>query len=171
MFAGGLAAVRVGDAKTGKWGFIDKTGKFVINPQFDKTAGEDPFGGEFLDGLAAVRVGDKITGQWGFIDKTGKFVINPQFSEIQEFGGGLAAVRNSNGWGFIDKTGTFVITPQSNRINDIRQVGTFSSGLAAVRVGDAKTGKWGFIDKTGKFVINPQFIGASSCHNVPSTAH
>ena len=36
-FSDGLARVRFGDFKTGKWGFIDKTGHYVINPQF----GED----------------------------------------------------------------------------------------------------------------------------------
>jgi len=40
----------------------DKTGKFVINPQFDNAA-------SFSDGLARVEVGNK----WGYIDKTGKF--------------------------------------------------------------------------------------------------
>ena len=62
--------MRIGDGTTGKWGFIDKTGSFVINPQFD-------FAWSFSDGLAAVRIGDYETGKYGFIDKTGSFVINP----------------------------------------------------------------------------------------------
>ena len=69
-FSEGLAAVRSGDARTGKWGFIDKTGHYVITPQFD---GAD----SFSDGLALVRHGDDDTGrQWGFIDKTGH-VLDP----------------------------------------------------------------------------------------------
>ena len=44
-FADGLAAVRIGDENTGKWGYIDKQGKMVINPQFD-------WAGSFSDGLA-----------------------------------------------------------------------------------------------------------------------
>ena len=55
-FSDGLAEVRIGDASTGKWGFIDKTGHYVINPQFD-------FAQSFSDGLAAVRIG----GKWGYI--------------------------------------------------------------------------------------------------------
>jgi hypothetical protein len=31
-FKQGLASVRIGDDKTGKWGFIDKHGRFAINP-------------------------------------------------------------------------------------------------------------------------------------------
>jgi hypothetical protein len=37
-----------------KWGFIDKTGNIVIQPQFDEI-----FGG-FSEGLALVRIGDKL---------------------------------------------------------------------------------------------------------------
>ena len=51
-----LTAVRIGNFRTGKRGFIDKTGHYVINPQFDGAS-------SFSDGLAAVRIGDK----WGYI--------------------------------------------------------------------------------------------------------
>lgn len=52
--------------QNGKHGYIDKTGKYVINPQFD-------LAGEFSEGLSGVKIGDK----WGFIDKIGKYVWNP----------------------------------------------------------------------------------------------
>lgn len=58
----GLFPAKSGD----KWGYIDTTGKFVINPQFDEAR-------LFQEGLAAVEIG----GKWGEIDKTGKIVINP----------------------------------------------------------------------------------------------
>ena len=57
-FADDLAAVRIGDESTGKWGYIDKQGKMVDNPQFDSA---EPF----AEGLAAVRNGDK----WGYISR------------------------------------------------------------------------------------------------------
>ena len=60
-FREGLAAVRIGDSKTGKWGFIDKQGKMVINPQFDHVT----FEGTFSEGLAGVRIG----GKWGYISR------------------------------------------------------------------------------------------------------
>ncbi len=34
-FSEGLAAVRIGDSETGKWGYIDTTGRMMIDPQFD----------------------------------------------------------------------------------------------------------------------------------------
>ena len=99
-FSDGLAAVRFGDGKTGKWGYIDKQGKVVINPQFDVAY-------SFDDGLAVVRIGDDKTGKAGFIDKQGKIVIGPQFDIAYSFAEGLAAVRigddKTGKWGFISR--------------------------------------------------------------------
>ena len=77
-FSGGLASIRIGDEKTGKYGFIDKEGKIVINPQFD-------YASAFSEGLASIRIGDEKTGKYGFIDKEGKIVINPQFDWVASF--------------------------------------------------------------------------------------
>ena len=48
--------MRIGD----KSGFIDKSGRIVINPQFNVAD-------SFSDGLAMIRIGDDKTGKWGFI--------------------------------------------------------------------------------------------------------
>ena len=53
-----------------KYGFIDKSGKMVIEPQFDD---EIDIAGSFIAGLACVRK----DGKEGFIDKNGKVVIEP----------------------------------------------------------------------------------------------
>jgi hypothetical protein len=50
--------------KNGKYGYIDKTGKIVIKPQFDKAY-------DFSEGLASI----SLNGKWGFIDNTGKIAI------------------------------------------------------------------------------------------------
>ncbi|MGI7994039.1 WG repeat-containing protein, partial [Campylobacter coli] len=55
----------------GKYGFIDRSGKFAIEPKFDS-------GEYFSEGLAGV----KLNGRWGFIDRSGKFVIKPKFDSI-----------------------------------------------------------------------------------------
>ena len=54
----------------GRWGYIDKTGKVVINPQFEKAQ-------PFSEGLAAIRLGRK----WGFVDRSRKMTINSQFDD------------------------------------------------------------------------------------------
>lgn len=74
----GLARVKL----TGKWGYIDRTGRIVINPQFEEA-------GDFSEGLARVKTG----GKWGYIDRTGRFLVNPQFEEAGDFSQGLARVK------------------------------------------------------------------------------
>jgi hypothetical protein len=86
-----------------KYGFIDRTGKTLINPQFDLTEG-------FSEGLAAVEIGKK----WGYIDATGKMVIAPQdWSSAKPFHNGLAQVVTHGRWGYIDKTGKYVWGPRT----------------------------------------------------------
>ena len=71
LFKQGLLSASSGD----KWGYIDKTGSYVINPQFDVAW-------DFADnGLARVESDDK----WGYIDTTGSYVINPQFDDAWSF--------------------------------------------------------------------------------------
>jgi hypothetical protein len=50
--------------KDKSYGYIDKSGKVIITPQFDKTY-------EFIDGLGRVKKGPKI----GFVNSDGKIVI------------------------------------------------------------------------------------------------
>ena len=136
-------------------GFIDRTGKVVIPPQFDSAE-------YFSEGLAAVEVGEKwgLIGKsggekWGFIDRSGNMVIQPQYDSVGwhgHFSEGLALVYVHGKCGFIDKTGKMVIQPQFDEAN-----GEFADGLAGVVIGDREKGKIGFIDKTGRMVIQPQF--------------
>ena len=134
-----LALVEIG----GKWGFIDREGTLVINPQFDDARG-------FSEGLALVNIGRN----WGFIDREGTLVILSQFDDARGFSEGLALVNIDRNWGFIDREGTLVIDPQ------FYAAGRFSEGLAPVRIGSRWSGKWGFIDRQGTFVIDPQFDDA-----------
>lgn len=133
--------------KDGKLGFIDGSGRVVIQPQFELTAGLMLAGEHFAEGLEPLQVG----GQWGFIGTDGKFRVNPQFDGVQlGFSDGLVAVRSNGRWGYLDPSGTVVINPQFNAARP------FHSGRAAVLVGT----QWGFIDHAGKFVVNPQFDAA-----------
>jgi hypothetical protein len=66
-FSDGLTPAR---AAEGKVGYVDKTGKFVINPQFDLAL---PFYGGMA--FVVIRVGDTPAGEtMAWIDKDGKFV-------------------------------------------------------------------------------------------------
>ena len=70
-FSEGLAAVK----QTEKWGFIDKSGKMVIAPQF----GDYRFG--FSQRLACV----KQNGKCGLIDKNGASVVKPEWNLIEKY--------------------------------------------------------------------------------------
>src|SRR5579883_3437220 len=136
------------------WGFIDRTGRFVIKPQY--------FWFEpFSEGLARISVSAEV-GTTGFIDKQGNFVIAPTLTYASDFHEGLAAAiltgpcRITNGgscaraafaptrsfasydckYTFINKWGS----PISNLHFD--DALDFSEGLAPVRIGH----QWGFAD-------------------------
>lgn len=132
-----------------KSGFVDKTGKIVITPQF-------LFAARFKEGLCSIQqvVNDKDT-LFGFIDKKGKIVINPQFEWAGSFADSLAMIRIDEKYGYINKKGKIVINPQFDSAED------FNEGFAAVKMGE----QWGFINKSGKIVINPQFEYAHSFKN------
>ncbi len=166
-FYEGLAAVKVNNA----WGFIDSSGKMVIQPQFNPYQAQ--FNSYFSEGLVAINrtsaqksgiAGNDPAGtRWGFADRTGKVVIQPQFEgnyyTPPHFAGGLAVIGgNFIGttiatfglnvkYGYINKSGVFVIPQKFDDACD------FSDDLASVRVG----GKYGFIDKTGRMVIAPMY--------------
>ncbi|MDI6853876.1 MAG: WG repeat-containing protein [Deltaproteobacteria bacterium] len=75
----------------GEWGFIDRTGKVVIPPQFR-------YARAFHEGRAAVQVGDRFD----FIDETGKVVIQAQFDRVEDFADGLAKEQLEGKQGFVD---------------------------------------------------------------------
>jgi hypothetical protein len=165
-FSEGLAAVKINH----KWGFIDKTGKIVIEPQFNFWQAQ--FNSAFSDGLVAVNFnngkdesfkqdGNNVSNvKWGFADKKGRLVIPPKFEgdyfQPPRFTEGLAPVIFSSmfpgsqsfvgigaKFGYIDKTGEYVIKPIYDKAIN------FQEGLAAVTV----DGKEGFINTKGEVVI------------------
>jgi hypothetical protein len=100
-FSQGLAAASL-DGK--KWGFIDATGKFVVEPLFD---GEGPNGesfaaGPFADGLAPVG----CKGRWGFINEQGAWAVPPLYRFAEGFEHGFASVTLASGVAHIRRDGT-----------------------------------------------------------------
>ena len=134
-----LIPVQAGD----KWGYIDKEGKYAINPQFDEAM-------LLSSALALVKVDDK----YGYISEDGKYVINPMYKEATNFNDGLACVVVENGFpSYINKKGEVLFT-----LNSVERSRAFHEGFAAVLI----KGKWGFINTEGKIVIQPQFEGVSN---------
>ena len=163
-----------------KYGFIDKTGRFAIEPIFDKAS-------NFSEGLAYVYVEkgdihgyiDKTgkfvimlndncsiggpfhegfascqRGQWrGYIDRTGMFSIDPKFKFTGDFCEGLALIKTEDGYGYINKSGLIVVKPQFESASD------FNEGFAAISYDNPFRGnpKCGYIDRAGRFVVPPKY--------------
>ena len=126
----------------GLWGFIDKSGKTVIDFKYNVAV-------SFSEGLAAVQ---NINDKWGFIDKDGNEVIPFIYYDVRSFSEGLAAVKDINDkWGFIDKSGNAIIPFEYD------YAGSFAEGLAAVR---NASGNCGYINNSGKVVIDFKYDGA-----------
>jgi hypothetical protein len=129
IFHDGLARFQTPMGQERKYGYMDKTGRVVIPPQFSDS-------GHFSEGLAWVSV---LKGQkwlYGFIDKTGRIVIEPQFVfQPRDFVDGLAKVMGQSSVGFIDHTGSFRITVEYEHSDD-----SFSEGLLAIIQGDPPRG-------------------------------
>ena len=179
LYSDDLAAFSKVDSTSTIWGFIDKSGSQVINPQFSSV-------GNFYDGKCAIK---NKEGKWGYIDKSGKIIINYQFDEADRFVDGKAIVYLDDKAGVIDEDGKYIINPQFKyAFNDddnyliyqddkagwCDKEGKFiinpqfdeayifgENEIACIKSGD----KFGYIDKQGKFVINPQFDDASQFIN------
>lgn len=122
----------------GKWGFVDSSGNWVVEPQYDWAL-------YFSEGLASVKSVDK----WGFIDKLGVEVVESRYDFAWSFSEGLAAVQINDKWGFIDKLGNVVVNAQYDGVDS----DGFVEGVAIVE----QNGKWGFVNKSNEWVIKPQY--------------
>ena len=134
----------------GKWGYINRQGQVIINPQFDAAQ-------VFSEGLAAVQ----SAGKWGYINTAGEFVVNPQFEGAANFCDGLALVETNGQIRFINSDGKIVISTPFDTQPKHDVPPHYSEGLTWILSG----GKFGYIDRNGNFAIKPQFGFASSFHD------
>ena len=149
--------------RNGRVGFIDPSGKVVIDPTMAVRI-EDV--GDFSGGRARV-------GQKGFIDETGKFVIQGDYSYYFDFSGGLVQVvvddpnRKYFSLGLIlDLAGNVVAKSPALRTGEFSEnLATYEAeGKPGVRKFEPGNlvyrdypGLKGFIDRNGKVIINPTF--------------
>ena len=121
-----------------KWGFIDNTGKTIINPQFESLT-------YFHNGVAMVT----LDGKFGFINTDGKYTTNPILDYV-EFSynyksGDLCPYSQDNKIGYVNPTdGGAYIQPQYD------DGGKFNNGFAIVE----KDGKYGYINSENETITN-----------------
>ncbi|MGH1387164.1 WG repeat-containing protein [Kordia sp.] len=120
------------------WGFMDKEGTIVIQPQFREV-------GYFSDGLATVLK----NGMYGFIDKKLNTVIPTKYDLAYPFHNGMAKVYLDGKPLFIDTKGNIVFE------HDFKHISRFSeNGFATVVTKDKKSG---IIDRRGNIIIEPVY--------------
>lgn len=141
----------------GEDGYINRTGKFVIEP------GKYSLAEDFSEGLARVYIKDSCRENcYGYIDTTGKVVIKAQFQAAGKFYEGTAEVRLENDkWGIIDKTGKFIILaeydatlPFFDGIGIAITIKNKKSSPFQQKLSDYETF---FFDKTGKIITRTTF--------------
>ena len=149
--------------RDGRVGFIDSTGKIVINPILTVPIEEV---GDFVNGRARV-------GSQGYIDVTGKLVVHGNYEYLSDFSDGLAHVAMDDPNQEYKKLGVILDT-EGNVVGKAPAFRTdeFSENLAVFEAegkpGVRKfqpgnfvyvdyPGLKGFLDRTGTVVIQPTF--------------
>lgn len=159
--------------RDGKWGYVNRTGEWVIDPQWRQA---EPFS----EGRAAVETG----GRWGIIDRDGNYMLEPSLraqtfqtvdgerigdAPVRPYATGCAAVVGETASDppyFIDRQGRFWLRnglPEALLGEDVREFGSFSEGKAWFRIyRSGLTDDYGWIDTTGSVVIAPEFVGGGA---------
>lgn len=143
-------------SEVNKWGFIDRTGQFVIRPKFD-LVGEKGFS----DNLAYVQMkglsNSPIDIKWGIIDRTGKFILEPIYYQIRPLPNGNAIAAKSmkvNDHSYvmapnilISKAGKIIKTPDCSSIQYLGE------GLYSCRINELEA----LMSGEGKLLSQPAF--------------
>ena len=132
--------------KNNLWGYINNSGKIVVEPQYHHAS----FFSEGLGLVKTVKPNQKLY----CIDAKGKiaFELKPDWSNMKPFNNGLAAVKEkeTGRYGYIDQNGNLVIPYKYSSAGD------FSEGLAMVELqGEQNNFSVGFINTKGQMVIAP----------------
>lgn len=82
-FSEGLAPVKPDSIQ--QWGYLDRQGKIVIEPRFDRA-------GHFQEGIALVSENDQL----GYLQRNGQYLVEPAYTQVQAFVGDYAVVGGFN---------------------------------------------------------------------------
>jgi hypothetical protein len=153
-FSDGLAAVSVARAEddhksklhNGKWGYIDPSGHFVIEPRFS-TAGQFHAGRALVAELDAPK---KVL----VIDKHGKKAFENHFAKLSEYSPDGFAIFNNNDsfYRYSDLDNVGLIDVNGNTVLKGFALESYSDGVATVH--DRQSSGYHFIDKVGRPIPN-----------------
>lgn len=149
-FSEGLAPV----TSKGKWGYIDITGKIVIEPKFDGVR-------DFSNGLAFVKIGKGFEALVGYIDRTGRLAVPLKYKGGTDFVSERALVSPGvfASLNLIDKQGNTLKERINVSCSEIKD--RFSENLIPARLelpgqaGLLKLDGCGYINAQGNIAIPP----------------
>lgn len=151
-------------SEVNKWGFIDRSGEFVIRPKFD-LVGEKGFS----NNLAYVQIkglsNSPVDIKWGMIDRTGKYILEPVYYEIRPLPNGNAIAIKSikvNNSSYvmapnilISKEGKIIKTPDCSIIQYLGE------SLYSCRMNDLEA----LMSGEGKLLTKPAFTQINNFQN------
>ena len=134
-----------------RWGFMDRDGKWLIDPGFD-------FVMPFRKGLAAVGLSDdpqedySSIDRWGVIDIQGRWVLEPELSGIGFPEGTLIPARLHARWGLLDRDGQWRVPPIHAKEDGWLELSLFEqpAGEGLQRMGVYANHRWVMIDRQGR---------------------
>jgi hypothetical protein len=134
-FNGGIAWAK---HLNGLVGYIDKTGAWVLEPNYATAMPYDE-----KSGLARV----KSNRGWGYVNLEKEFSDLGITNTFHNFYEGLTIKHDNGKVGFVDHTGAWAIDPVFDAVHK------FINGFARAEIDN----KWGIIDGEGKWFIEPKY--------------
>jgi hypothetical protein len=122
--------------KGAKTGFVNSSGKWVIEPKFDEV-------GNFHERLASFRNSSK----WGLVGMDGNIISGPKWDEIKNFSSGIAIAKDNSQFFLLEKTGSNVNQEGFDKICRLKE------GYFLVE----KNGKRGLLNHVGSEILPTEF--------------
>ena len=166
----------------GKWGLINKEGKYILNPTYKEVKYVfkiyNQWGPEFYYRYVTKLINNSLytndnlrwvllDGKWGLINKDGKTLIPCVFSEVKDISESYTWVKQKEYWGLVDSLGNYLIEP--NERNPLiyasnatfKLFSEFHDGLMKYQ----SKGMIGYLDTHLKVVIPAKYDKASDFKN------
>ena len=151
---------RLAVMQDGKWGYVDETGKFIIEPKFQCAQ-------SFSNtGFAWVTLGGKV----GCINQNGDFVVQPQYDGVitEMDHCDFVQIMRDGKVGIGSKNGVVVVEPKYTSIKKSMN----EYGWIMVLSDDGTGGTYtGYLNSEGKEVIPPKYYTTSMCLQATEFVH
>ena len=120
-FSGGYAYL----AQAGKYGYVDKSGEFVIPMKYSGARDFHP-----VYGLACV----SENGLWGVIDVRGNYVVPAQFDEVSVTADGYICAQKDGRYGVFSSSGRAIYPVECDNIDFEPSKNLFTYGAVNARL-------------------------------------